>query len=566
MFAYGEGGIKVYNTHTETVTLARPTMTPNFTYSISNTTVTFTNTSTNVGFEEPDAYLWSFGDGTTSTAKNPVKTYAGFQGEAKSFSVTLTTRNIWEQTATVTKTVAFTVVYSIGEYPVELIRLRTGTTNVQYAPGTKITPLMSSFKGLTTDTQSDLLYLTPFYRTDDENITWREADGSIDETRDPLNLTRNPFITPTGQWGLSAAVITNTPSGFKFTGTLSTPSQKIGDFSLDLRDLTIGNTEQWTTVFVDLFTNLGYREYGYFRLGKGPVGPTDPDIYTPVPMITNATRKLVTTRVMPPNYLNFDYTQDPNSRTVRFTSRAGAGSWSWDFGDGTTSTLQNPVKTYSSNSMQTYKVVHNGNTEYVKLRYPIPYGFRWIRLKQKLHDGLREYDTPCISNFKLQTTSGPYVSPLTLTNPQSIGSRRTISSNTTFTQGSTGGSSWDPFNTQNLTNSDGFRVRTQNAQFTSEWDVAIDYKETIFTGIDNITMDALGSFVGGIQSQNTMWLADYEVFVTDYTGNAPSVEFQSNPELLPTGYSWLKIGEIGGPLENPALQLNYPRTYTMQPI
>ncbi|OYU94658.1 MAG: hypothetical protein CFE21_15385 [Bacteroidetes bacterium B1(2017)] len=48
-----------------------------FTYAISGLTVTFTNTSTTTsGFPNMMMYNWSFGDGTYSTVKNPVKTYA----------------------------------------------------------------------------------------------------------------------------------------------------------------------------------------------------------------------------------------------------------------------------------------------------------------------------------------------------------------------------------------------------------------------------------------------------------------------------------------------------------
>ncbi len=44
-----------------------------------------------------------------------------------------------------------------------------------------------------------------------------------------------------------------------------------------------------------------------------------------------------------------NYTSTTNTLTVNFTDTSlGATSWSWDFGDGTTSTLQNPTHTYST--------------------------------------------------------------------------------------------------------------------------------------------------------------------------------------------------------------------------
>lgn len=57
--------------------------TANFTHSTSSLTTTFTNTST------PGTYLWSFGDGTTSTAANPVHQYYG----AGSYQVCLAVTN-----------------------------------------------------------------------------------------------------------------------------------------------------------------------------------------------------------------------------------------------------------------------------------------------------------------------------------------------------------------------------------------------------------------------------------------------------------------------------------------
>jgi PKD repeat protein len=55
-----------------------------FTYTAGGLVVTFTNTSQNA-----TAYLWSFGDGITSTLENPVHTYAA----AGDYTVVLTATN-----------------------------------------------------------------------------------------------------------------------------------------------------------------------------------------------------------------------------------------------------------------------------------------------------------------------------------------------------------------------------------------------------------------------------------------------------------------------------------------
>lgn len=59
-----------------------------FNFSISSLTVTFTDTSTDPPPGSIVAWLWTFGDGTTSTVQNPVKTYASSGTKAVSLRVT----------------------------------------------------------------------------------------------------------------------------------------------------------------------------------------------------------------------------------------------------------------------------------------------------------------------------------------------------------------------------------------------------------------------------------------------------------------------------------------------
>ena len=554
VYAFSSGGTKVYNTHTETVTLVQPTMIPDYTYTILNSTVTFTNTSTNVGLEEPDAYLWDFGDGTTSTLKNPVKTYSGNEGQSLSFDVKLTTRNIWEQTADVTKTIAFTLIFSVGNYPVNSIRFR----GVSYSAvsGTIRTPYMFFLKGLTSETQSNLLYLRPVTKTNSSNIVWRRADGNLETTNPTLFLTRDPSITPTSGYGLSASVSSNVAASYTLSTTLASDAYNLKNFTLNLRDVSIGNTQQWNTIFVDIFTNLGWTEVGFFPLGKGPVGKSP---LGAAAAITESVKNYVPTRVLPINNLGFNYTFSNNNFTANFTT-SSSGPWSWNFGDGTSSTLQNPTKTFSNYS--TYYVTLTSGageiTEAVKVIPIIPYGFRFLRFKQKSHDGTHQFDTPYIANFKIQTTGGSYISPLILTNPQSICSRRTSSTSTNWSSGYTGSGTFDPLNTLNLTGNTGLRVVTTNATNVSEWDVVVDFKETVNTRVHEITLDAALASVSGYPATVASGIS-YEVFTTPYTGNFGST---TDPDLIYPGQSWTKIGEI-----NPTGMLdNTLTTYSMTRI
>lgn len=577
VFAYGSEGEKVYNTHTETITLVQPVMVPNYSYTILNSTVTFTNTSTNVGFEEPDAYLWDFGDGTTSTIKNPTKTYAGNEGETKTFNVTLTTRNIWEQTASVTKTISFTLIFSVGNYPVNSIRFRhpTNSFSVSNSP---LTPYMMSAKALTSETQSNLLYLRPMTLTTSGPLEWRNASGTLGY--DNLNLTRDPSITPPASYGMSARKTAAGNYSFNFQGTLASPAYNLKDFSLTVRDTElqysnyVGPNGPYLTIFVDIMTNLGWTEVGFFALGRGPMGQYP--IGSPL-VITEAVKKFTPTRVLPVNTLAFNYTITNNNFTVNFTTSL-PGPWLWNFGDGTTSTLQNPTKTYSTRG--TYFVNLNGVTEPVKIIPFSGYPFRYIRIKQKLHDGTHAFDTPFIANFKLQSNAGAYETAILYTDAQEVRSRRTSSTDTSWMLGYDGSAGFDPLGTLNFVGPrlnygnnppppigggggpavNGLRVRTNNANNTSEWDVVIDYSEPggIGTRIHDITMDLAIPTVSGYAPTVAEGIS-YEIFTTPYTGTFSS---SSNPDLIYPGQSWTKIGEINPTGMSPTIL----KTYSMTPV
>ena len=80
---------------------ALATVLANFTVSNSNpminTSVSFTNTS-----QGASSYLWDFGDGTTSTAQNPTKTYTSGGAKTVTLKINGQTTGDYVKTATVT--------------------------------------------------------------------------------------------------------------------------------------------------------------------------------------------------------------------------------------------------------------------------------------------------------------------------------------------------------------------------------------------------------------------------------------------------------------------------------
>jgi len=386
VFAYGEFGAKVYDTKTQTVTLTQPTMAPDFTWTANAQIVTFTNTSTNVGFEEPDAYFWEFGDGTTSTLKNPVHTFpVANENVPESFSVKLTTRNIWEQTASVTKTVTTTALNKSGTFPVRYIKFRIDPyTKAGTVPGggelVAINPVMSNLKATTSGTGANLTYLKPLIGFNDDSIPkmrWFSTDGrAVQESQGwQYFLTRDPAEVPTTSYGDGPANQNNSTSvgqpyptvRWELVVDLGTTTQLINDINLRFEDLFVltgpfaglqvedfypkisvdvanvvtDYTPNPSGTFGPATLNGNWVNIGYIKVDGGRMDPTKP-----AGQRTNATKPIFKMRPMPLNIPYFNYTF--NDKIVSFTSVETADSYAWNFGDGTTSTDKDPVKTYAA--------------------------------------------------------------------------------------------------------------------------------------------------------------------------------------------------------------------------
>ena len=382
VFAYGEGGIKVPNTKTETITLTQPTMVPDFTSTANAQVITFTNTSTNVGFEEPDAYLWDFGDGTTSTLKNPVHTFPVTDvNVAQSYTVTLTTRNIWEQTESVTKTITTTALNESGTFPVRYIKFsidpytRPGvpTSGEQKA----INPVMSVLKATTSGTGANLTYLKPLTGFSDAYVPTlghrTTSGGFVQQANGSEFFLTRDIQTDPAYYGIGPATRSSLGDStwrtvrWELVVDLGTTTQLIKNINLRFEDLAIllGGVltlkiedfyprinVQFATTITDVTPNPAgvfgpptrngnWVDVGYIKLDGGRMDPTKP-----AGQRTNTTKNIFKMRPLPLNIPYFNYTF--NDKIVSFTSIETADSYAWTFGDGTTSTVKDPVKTYAS--------------------------------------------------------------------------------------------------------------------------------------------------------------------------------------------------------------------------
>jgi PKD repeat protein len=588
VFAYGEDEEKVYNTHTETVTLVQPEMVPDFTFVANYQTVTFTNTSTNVGFEEPDAYLWDFGDGTTSTLKNPVHTFPVIEGEEETFSVTLTTRNIWEQTENVTKSVTVTGFNTSGTLPISQVRLtidpfvalRGLTTTIQKP----LYPYMFDLKARTSFTQNNLIYLAPTTAVSSNLNGWLEADGTAAEvTTDQLNLTRDSSITPNDQYGLSP--ISNIPTGaagttqtinFSLTTIMTNPTQFIKDILLTFRD--VGTTNNINYPLSSSFLNRihvevpdsfgGWVRIGYFQLNAGRVDETQA-----AGQITQAVKTMTTVRPMPMNIPYFKYTIV--DKTVTFQSMETGASYAWDFGDGTTSTSKDPVKTYTTTGTKTVSLTvtfadssTRTTTEPVIVEGINTSAVRYIIIEQPLVDsttaGLTIFNTPTLTNLSLWDDGNKINSYTTPTWGDAfnefINDGGTWHSGTTTTPPQIGTSSLRGVNilTQTqLTDGTGVRVRGSDSgglNAASRWRAIVDFKQPI-NDIDEIKIDA-GKFLATPSGNPPANGPTYNVYSSTYIGdNWLSIR------PIDSG-SWTLIGTI----TPSSMSSTAFTTYTMTPV
>jgi len=548
VYAFGEGGTKIYSTHTETVTLVQPEMTADYTFSVFGNEVTFTNTSINVGFEEPDAYLWNFDDGQVSTEKNPFHVFPAPEDETLTFSVTLTIRNIWEQTESITKTVTIVAENATGSLPVRYIQLRQGTMYglVPADNGTNmfaVTSHNSTLKARTSKTKADLLYLKPIINTEKTNVTLIRLEG------DQLS---EPALTTSLTSGLGMSIrrnILNAATNFKITIDLQEPTNYINDMTM------LATDPYWYTpgafAEVDVFTTtetgtlanpdtatwfkIGSFETELFSFG----GESRTETWSPI-------------RPMPLNVPYFYYTI--TNHTASFTSVETADSYLWTFGDGTTSTLKNPVKTFPRRgtynvtlAVTTGGIVTRTTTEPVIIKSLVPFNVRHVKFVQNEHTGTYAFDTPTLVNFKAKR--GPYEQPVSTyartdfqyeDYPMDICNAGTSSQSVipiTSSSGSTPYNMWFSYGGQwmavGYNNIFGIRAKSLDASFRTSWSLVVDLQRA-HEGIEDMQVDLRRDQISVGAPYPAAAGISYSVYVTNVTTAT------INPLTVP----WTKIGDF----------------------
>jgi gliding motility-associated-like protein len=266
---------------------------------------------------------WSFGDGGTSTQQNPVHTYTS-NGQ---FTVTLIVTNASGCLDTIVKTNYIRIarpIVAITGVPVE------GCIPFSFAP----TPNVTAIDGVAS-------YL------------WDFGDGNTSPLQNPTHIypiqgtyTVKLFIT-TNDGCVDSAVVANAAR----VGSLP-----VADFSAAPLSQCVGQIVQFTDLSVP-----ADRWLWDFGNGTGTATAQNPQYAYPDTGVYTI-RLIAWNNGCPDTVIKSNYiTALPpvarftpgfncsNKRQVIFTDNSVLPqTWAWDFGDGTTSTLQNPTHTYAN--------------------------------------------------------------------------------------------------------------------------------------------------------------------------------------------------------------------------
>jgi PKD repeat protein len=239
-------------------------------------------------------------------------------------------------------------------------------------------------------------------------------------------------------------------------------------------------------------------------------------------------------------------------------------SYAWDFGDGTTSTLQNPVKTYSTTGTKTVSltVTFAGGGSRTTTEPVIVEGastaIRYLRIEQAFFDGTTRFSTPTLANFSMWN-----------------GSTKLIGNNPTWGRHMNSfindGSSWyagltatpslitnEALNTNpslqtQLVTGTGVRVSGDDAFYRSQWSGVADMFG-LFNNMTNVKLDAAAFTTSLLQGGSPPLSGPtYTIYTTTYQGD----DFYQARNS-----SWTPIGTIT-PTNMSRTALT---TYTMTPV
>jgi len=323
-----QGAQSPTTSRTVTVAAANQAPTASFTFSCSTLSCNFTSTSS-----DPDgtiaSYSWNFGDATSSTAQNPSHTY----GAAGSYTVTLrVTDNQGAQSPTTSRTVTVAAANQAptANFTFSCSALTCSFTSTSSDPDGTISAYSWAFgDGATSTVQNPShTYTAGGSYTVTLTVTDNQAATSAPTSR-TVGVTP-PNQPPTANFTFSCSTLTCT-----FTSTSSDPDGSIASYSWNFGDATSSTLQNPShtygaagsyTVTLQVTDNQGAQS-------------------------TTTSRTVTVTAPNQPPTANFTFSCSALACTFTSTSSDPDGSiasYSWNFGDATSSTLQNPSHSYGA--------------------------------------------------------------------------------------------------------------------------------------------------------------------------------------------------------------------------
>lgn len=302
--------------------------------------------TTHGSVSESTTYAWDFGDGKTSSEKDPTHTYSA----AGTYNVTLSASNSYGTFSYVLKNVSITDVLKADF---------TATNNMGSSP------LRVSFTDTTVGSGSGSSYL------------WNFGDGSTSTDRNPTHTysktgTYTVALTVTNPCGATNSVL---KSGYVSVGTVpvadfaGTPTSGISPLAVQFTDKSQGNSLTYSWDFGDGKTSTEKNpKHTYDKEGSYTVKLTVQNAYG-----SNTANKMNYIVVGSAPRANFqaDVLSGVAPHPVQFTdlSTGVPTEYKWDFGDGGTSTEKNPKHIYQKSGYYNVKLtVTNAYGESTLLR------------------------------------------------------------------------------------------------------------------------------------------------------------------------------------------------------
>ena len=283
-------------------------------------------------------YLWSFGDGTTSTEENPLHTYT-----------------------------------STGSYVVTLTVNGPGGSDTHVCAGcitvTDPAPIANFSISDTSAVIGDLLTFTDLSTNPVTSRLWDFGDGNTSTLADPVHAyaasgTYTVSLTVTGPGGTDTHVCTDCIFIQELPPVADLAAQPVGgiyDMSIGFTDLSTGVIDSWLWQFGDGATSTeqnpthAYASSGSYDVTLTVTGPGGSDT-----KICLGCAEVLS----PPPIANMqiDTVSGEAPLTVNFSdaSQGEANFWFWNFGDGGISVLQNPSHTFMNPGNYTVTLVVTG--------------------------------------------------------------------------------------------------------------------------------------------------------------------------------------------------------------